>query len=105
MCWLLEGKWHPILHGVDPFFGHPPACGSRSRHNPWLPMLHRVWQCLHTARLVTAGLNQRELLHGINQLATARFMHVIAPHPETGGQVHGGTSLGHVALLVSCVCS
>lgn len=31
-----------------------------------------------------AGLRDPGLLRGVNQMATARFMHVTAPHPDTG---------------------
>ncbi len=53
--------------------------------------------------LHAAGLNQRDLLQGINQLATARFMHVIAPHPETGGPLGSQCSLIHQPGRCACM--
>lgn len=36
-----------------------------------------------------AALRDPSVLRGINQHATERFMHLIAPHPETGQQGRG----------------
>lgn len=58
-----------------------------------LPPEHKVhWVDLHDAmttmlthgKEIPAALRDPSVLRGINQHATERFMHLIAPHPETG---------------------
>lgn len=39
---------------------------------------------LSAAVMCYAGMRDPRVLRGVNELATARFMHVIAPHPDTG---------------------
>lgn len=64
-----------------------------------------------------AGMREPEVLEGVNQLATARFMHVIAPHADTGAQPVQGpagrlprparASVVHsrgTSLLPPCLC-
>ena len=100
------------------------CCAGCNGLPPLRPAVCRDWQCLLVARQALfraalwcrsfpvgccvsacAGLNKRELLQGINHMATARFMHVIAPHPETGGWVDGWAcaAAAFIGLLYSCM--
>ncbi|KAL4424929.1 hypothetical protein ABPG77_009658 [Micractinium sp. CCAP 211/92] len=58
-----------------------------------LPPEHKIhWVDLHDAMTtmlthgkdIPAALREQAVLRGINQHATERFMHLIAPHPDTG---------------------
>lgn len=69
------------MHGARCFGYWVPGAAACSAGLPFHPLVRPAWPPLRAA-----GLNQRDLLEGINHLATARFMHVIAPHPETGGR-------------------
>ena len=68
-----------------PLYGCAPCCRTAEPSETPCKRARISHQLARPARLpLAAGLNQPDLLEGINHLATARFMHVIAPHPETG---------------------
>lgn len=75
------------------------ALGLPADHRVSFVELHDAMTSMQThGKEVPPGMRDEQLLRDIDRLATARFMHVIAPHPDTG-KTHEVLRLGMGVLM------